>query len=122
MAEMKIEFPGFFDLQINGFGGVDFNCPLTTPEDIYRAIDQLRARGVTRFLPTLGTSSFERFAKCAKTLNQTPHAAMVGVHMEGPYISREDGARGRTRSSVSWPRREKIFCGVRKQPPGGSNW
>ncbi len=49
---------------------------------------------MTRFLPTLGTSSFERFAKCAKTLNQTPHAAMVGVHMEGPYISREDGARG----------------------------
>ncbi len=36
---MKIEFPGFFDLQINGFGGVDFNCPLLDllPEDIYRA-------------------------------------------------------------------------------------
>src|SRR5208337_3457275 len=76
---MHIEFPGFFDLQINGFGGVDFNSPLTTPGDVYRAIEQLRRRGVTRFLPTLGTSSFERFAKCAKTLSQTPHPAMVGL-------------------------------------------
>lgn len=91
---MQTEFPGFFDLQVNGFGGVDFNSPLTTPEEVHRAIEQLRARGVTRFLPTLGTSSFERFAKCAKTLIQTPHPAMVGLHMEGPYISPEDGARG----------------------------
>jgi N-acetylglucosamine-6-phosphate deacetylase len=91
---MQIDFPGFFDLQVNGFGGVDFNDPLTTPEDVPRAIEQLRARGVTRFLPTLGTSSFERFAKCAKTLTETRHPAIVGLHMEGPYISPEDGPRG----------------------------
>jgi len=91
---MHVEFPGFFDVQVNGFGGVDFNSPLTKPEDVYRAIEQLRGRGVTRFLPTLGTSSFERFAKCANTLAQTPHPAMVGLHMEGPFISPEDGARG----------------------------
>ena len=91
---MHIEIPGLFDLQVNGFGGVDFNSPLTTPEDVHRAIEQLRARGVTRFLPTLGTSSFERFAKCAKTLIQTRHPALVGLHMEGPYISPEDGPRG----------------------------
>lgn len=63
---MHIEFPGFFDLQVNGFGGVDFNSPLTTSEEVYRAIEQLRGEGVTRFPPTLGTSSFERFAKCAR--------------------------------------------------------
>jgi N-acetylglucosamine-6-phosphate deacetylase len=91
---MQIEFPGLFDLQVNGFGGVDFNNPLTTPEDVHRAIELLRARGVTHFLPTLGTSSFERFANCAKTLTQTAHPAMAGIHMEGPYISPEDGPRG----------------------------
>jgi N-acetylglucosamine-6-phosphate deacetylase len=91
---MQIEFPGLFDLQVNGFGGVDFNSPLTTPEAVHRAIEQIWAKGVTRFLATLGTSSFESFAKCAKTLIQTPHAAVVGLHMEGPYISPEDGPRG----------------------------
>lgn len=91
---MQIEFPGLFDLQVNGFGGVDFNNPLTTTEDVLRAIQAMRATGVTRFLPTLITSSFERFAKCAKTLTQTRHPAIVGIHMEGPYISPDDGARG----------------------------
>jgi N-acetylglucosamine-6-phosphate deacetylase len=91
---MQIEFPGLLDLQVNGFGGVDFNNPLATPEDVYRAIEKMRGTGVTRFLPTLVTSSFERFARCAKTLTRTPHPAIVGLHMEGPYISPEDGARG----------------------------
>src|SRR5208283_3693757 len=68
--------------------------PRTTPDELYSAIELLRARGVTRLLPTLGTSSFERFGKCAKTLIGTPHPAMAGFHMEGPYISAEDGPRG----------------------------
>jgi N-acetylglucosamine-6-phosphate deacetylase len=91
---MQIEFSGLFDLQVNGFDGVDFNSPLATPEDVYRAIERMRGTGVTRFLPTLVTSPFERFAKCAKTLTRTPHPAIAGFHMEGPYISPEDGARG----------------------------
>jgi N-acetylglucosamine-6-phosphate deacetylase len=91
---MQIEFPGLLDLQVNGFAGVDFNNPLATPEDVYRAIEQIRGTGVTRFLPALVTSSFERFAKCARTLTRTPHPAIAGFHLEGPYISPEDGARG----------------------------
>jgi N-acetylglucosamine-6-phosphate deacetylase len=91
---IQIEFPGFFDLQVNGFGGVDFNNPLTTTEDVCDAIEKMRKTGVTRLLPTLGTSAFERFASCAKTLTQTRHPAIVGLHMEGPYFSPEDGPRG----------------------------
>ena len=91
---MQIEFPGLLDLQLNGFGGVDFNDPAGSAEDVLRAIEQLRGHGVTRFLPTLGTSSLERFARCAKTLAAIPHPAIIGLHMEGPYISPEDGPRG----------------------------
>ena len=91
---MQIEFPGLFDLQVNGFGGVDFNNPLITADDIARSIKALRATGVTRFLPTLITSSFERFAQCAKTLVRTRHPEIVGIHLEGPYISSEAGPRG----------------------------
>lgn len=91
---MQLEFPGFFDLQVNGFAGVDFNDPQTTPEDVARALSAMRATGVTRALPTLITSSFESFAQCARTLTQCADPAIAGLHMEGPYISPLDGPRG----------------------------
>lgn len=91
---MQLELPGLFDLQVNGFAGVDFNHPATTSDDIRRAIARLAATGVTRFLPTLITSSGERFAQCARTLVRTNHEAIAGLHMEGPYIAAEDGPRG----------------------------
>ena len=52
---MRIEFPGFFDLQVNGFGGVDFNSPKLTVESLSTALDRMRAVGVTRALPTVIT-------------------------------------------------------------------
>ena len=91
---MRIEFPGLFDLQVNGFGGIDFNAPDVTADRVAEAIARMRATGVTRFLPTLITSSFDRFAACARVLTGVADAAVVGLHMEGPYISPEDGARG----------------------------
>lgn len=91
---MRLETPGFFDLQVNGFGGVDFNDPALTPEQIHRAVLALRATGVTRFLPTLITSSLDHFKRCARTLARCPDPAVAGIHMEGPYISPEDGPRG----------------------------
>lgn len=91
---MKITTPGFFDLQVNGFAGVDFNDPACTPDLIRKAIAAQRATGVTRFLPTLITSSFEDFAICAKTLLSVQDPAIAGIHMEGPFIGSVDGPRG----------------------------
>ena len=53
---MLIELPGLFDLQVNGFGGVDFNSPGLTPDRAGEALERMRASGVTRCLPTLVTS------------------------------------------------------------------
>lgn len=91
---MRIECSGFFDLQVNGFAGINFNNPGCTPEQLQHATDRLRATGVTRYLATLVTSSLERFARCAHALMQFSHPAIAGIHMEGPYISPQDGARG----------------------------
>ena len=91
---MRIEFPGLFDLQVNGFGGIDFNAPDLTADRVAEALARMRATGVTRCLPTLITSSFERFAACARVLSAVRDEAVAGLHMEGPYISPEDGARG----------------------------
>lgn len=91
---MRIALPGFFDLQVNGFAGVDFNAPDLTADRVALALDRLRATGVTRCLPTLITSSFEAFAASAGVLARIDDPAIAGLHMEGPYISPEDGPRG----------------------------
>jgi N-acetylglucosamine-6-phosphate deacetylase len=91
---MRIELPGLFDLQVNGFGGIDFNAPALSEDRVAEALERMRATGVTRCLPTLITSSFERFAAGARVLGRMADAAIAGIHMEGPYVSPEDGARG----------------------------
>jgi N-acetylglucosamine-6-phosphate deacetylase len=91
---MRIEFPGLVDIQVNGFGGVDFNSPDVSADRIREILPALRATGVTRFLPTLITGSRDRFATCARTINAVDDPAIAGIHMEGPYISPNDGPRG----------------------------
>jgi N-acetylglucosamine-6-phosphate deacetylase len=91
---MRIEVPGLFDLQVNGFGGIDFNSAGLTADRVDEALQQMLATGVTRCLPTLITSSFEQFAASARVLSRMSCAAVAGIHMEGPYVSPEDGARG----------------------------
>jgi N-acetylglucosamine-6-phosphate deacetylase len=91
--------PGFIDLQVNGFLGVDFNDPTCTMEQIARSIRSLFSTGVTRFYPTVITGSPAdmlgalRNLKCAKeTLREG--MAIDGFHVEGPHISPDDGPRG----------------------------
>jgi N-acetylglucosamine-6-phosphate deacetylase len=91
---ISLTFPGLFDLQVNGFGGIDFNARDLTADRASEALDRMRATGVTRCLPTLVTSPFEQFAASARVLARLPSAAVAGIHMEGPYLSPEDGARG----------------------------
>lgn len=91
---MRLEFPGLFDLQVNGFAGVDFNSREVTADGVSRALERMRSTGVTRCLPTLITSSFDDFAASARVLMGVDDPAIAGLHMEGPYISPADGARG----------------------------
>ncbi len=91
--------PGFVDLQVNGFAGIDFNNPYAALEDIARAIDAILHTGVTRFLPTVITGPPDHMLGCLRNLRlaQTtlPHGhAIAGFHVEGPHISPEDGPRG----------------------------
>jgi len=91
--------PGFIDLQVNGFGGVDFNSPATSLEEIGRAIRSLFSTGVTRFYPTVITGAPEdmqaALRKLAAARRLLPEGeAIAGLHVEGPYISAEEGPRG----------------------------
>jgi N-acetylglucosamine-6-phosphate deacetylase len=91
---MRVEFPGLLDLQVNGFAGVDFNAPDLTRDRLTEALHRLRGTGVTRCLPTLITSPLEHFMRTARVIARTADPAIAGIHMEGPYVSAEDGPRG----------------------------
>jgi N-acetylglucosamine-6-phosphate deacetylase len=91
---MRLTLPGLFDLQVNGFGGIDFNGTDLTADLVSEALECMRATGVTRCLPTLVTSPFDRFAANARIVAGVSDAAVAGIHMEGPYLSPADGARG----------------------------
>jgi N-acetylglucosamine-6-phosphate deacetylase len=89
-----LRHPGFLDLQVNGFAGVDFNDPATSVDQVHQAVGVLRSHGVTQILPTIISGPLERYERCARTLLHANAPAILGLHMEGPYISPEDGARG----------------------------
>jgi N-acetylglucosamine-6-phosphate deacetylase len=92
--------PGFVDLQINGYAGIDWNDATTSPERIAEAVRRLRATGATALYPTVITGAREHITAClaalARAMDDYPEVALAcrGVHLEGPYISPEDGARG----------------------------
>jgi N-acetylglucosamine-6-phosphate deacetylase len=92
--------PPFFDLQCNGYAGIDFNNPDATPEEMAGAVQATWQHGCTALLPTLVTHSPERLdhlfanlrAMCA--LDERIRASVPGFHLEGPFISPVEGARG----------------------------
>lgn len=92
--------PGFIDLQVNGYKGMDFNYKPLTPEEWKNIILSLAEVGVTEFLPTFITNSMEQLeaniAAAERALEQLgEYASFVrGYHLEGPYLSMEDGPRG----------------------------
>jgi len=91
---------GFIDIQINGYGGIDFNDSATTSEQIAEVTQALWRTGVTSFCPTVITESAEHISGCLANLihaaDESPEFshAMIGIHLEGPFISPEDGPRG----------------------------
>jgi N-acetylglucosamine-6-phosphate deacetylase len=92
--------PALFDLQINGGGGVNFSATALTVEDVSRVVTLCRAHGVGGFCPTLITQSEQALTHGFRTICQArreaqPVARAIPVfHLEGPFISREDGPRG----------------------------
>jgi N-acetylglucosamine-6-phosphate deacetylase len=103
----RLEIDGFVDLQVNGFAGVDFNDPACTADQVVEAAAAMQRTGVTQFLATLISAPLDRFRRCAGTVARVTDPALVGLHMEGPYISPEDGARGaHRREDISPPTRD----------------
>jgi len=91
--------PGFIDLQVNGFAGVDYNSASASHEEIARSLRVLFSTGVTRFFPTIITGDPKEMLAALRNLAEAREsiengAALEAFHVEGPHISAEEGPRG----------------------------
>jgi N-acetylglucosamine-6-phosphate deacetylase len=96
--------PGLVDLQINGYCGHDINqsdiAIEQRVETVKRLVREVLASGTTTFCPTVITAGFSQIMDCMTAIrlaceeDSLTSQTVAGIHLEGPYISVEDGSRG----------------------------
>ncbi|MBY0522306.1 MAG: N-acetylglucosamine-6-phosphate deacetylase [Gemmataceae bacterium] len=92
--------PALFDLQINGCDGESFSSEKLTVDTVRHVVAVCRQHGVSGLCPTLVTNSFEALSHGMATIRRAcdthPEVARAvpGIHLEGPYLSPDDGPRG----------------------------
>ena len=92
--------PPLFDVQVNGYGGIDFQQDNLTEADLLSAARQLRRDGCAKFLLTLITDDWAKLTARLRHLKKLRDAsaelknAIVGWHIEGPFLSEQPGFHG----------------------------
>jgi N-acetylglucosamine-6-phosphate deacetylase len=91
--------PGLVDIQVNGYLGVEFTAADLTGDEISSATSAMYREGVTTYLPTIITTSKARLMRNFRILAEASEEpdlkeTIPGFHLEGPYISPENGFRG----------------------------
>jgi N-acetylglucosamine-6-phosphate deacetylase len=95
----KLAVPGFIDIHLHGAGGVEFTG--SSPESIVTALKTHLRNGTTSLLPSLMTAPHEQVLNTIKTFldikKNTPDIPeIIGINLEGPYISKEKRGVQRT--------------------------
>ena len=91
---------GYFDLQVNGYAGVDFNQDGLDAASLHLACERLEADGVTGFLATIITDDIDAMCRRLQALaalrgrDALAARLMAGIHIEGPFLNETDGYRG----------------------------
>jgi N-acetylglucosamine-6-phosphate deacetylase len=90
---------GFVDLQVNGFGGINFSSDGLTLDEVFRVTAALQQRGTLAFCPTVITSAPAVYQRALPVLAQAMQTLqgrgqLLGIHLEGPFISSKAGAVG----------------------------
>src|SRR6056297_1270446 len=89
-----------FDLQVNGYAGVDFSAPALSLEQVERACAAMADEGVAGALVAIVTADLtamiKRIERMARFMESSPIIADVikGIHVEGPFISNRLGYVG----------------------------
>ncbi|GAB3707358.1 N-acetylglucosamine-6-phosphate deacetylase [Mariniluteicoccus flavus] len=91
--------PGLIDLQVNGYAGHDVNGPTASASAVVEITDVLAKAGVTTWVPTVITASEAAITHSLEAVRDARRDPAVAraipfVHVEGPFLSAEDGPRG----------------------------
>lgn len=98
--ETTIIAPLLLDIQVNGGFGISIQDENLTEDKLLELSRKLFQKGVVRWVPTIVSNSIEKTQFLCKTLgdslkkNKELSLAIPGIHLEGPWISAEDGPRG----------------------------
>ena len=99
VPEMKMAMC-YFDLQVNGYGGVDFNQDHLTADQLHRACVKLQEEGVEGFLATYTTEKLDLLCARIQRLIELraqdglARQLITGIHVEGPFINATPGYVG----------------------------
>jgi len=91
---------GFFDIQINGYAGLDFHRDDVTLEELHACCARLERDGVGEILLTITTEAIpvmkHRLAQFAGLRARDPLAQRIiaGLHIEGPFLNENPGYKG----------------------------
>ena len=92
--------PGLVDLQVNGYAGHDVNAPDVDETAVTGLVRSLHEAGVTTVVPTIVSAPEERIVAALRAIARARAAdplvahAVPYAHVEGPFISAEEGPRG----------------------------
>lgn len=99
----------YFDLQVNGYAGVDFCSADLRVEDVRRACEAMRADGMDRILATMITDTVDSLSAKLENWVRIREAddlvaeVVAGFHVEGPFISAKEGYVGAHPASAVSP-------------------
>ena len=90
----------YFDIQVNGYAGIDFNSINLNEEEVLAACQKLEQDNVEGILATLITDDYDHMIEKIDNLsriinnNNYIHSIIKGIHIEGPFLNPKDGYRG----------------------------
>ncbi len=98
--EEIIMAPLLLDIQVNGGFGISIQDENLNEERLLKLSERLFRLGIIRWVPTIVSNSIEKTEYLCKVIgdslkkNKELSFAIPGIHLEGPWISPEDGPRG----------------------------